>query len=1214
MEPTLLLNNPRFEILRQLGAGGMGAVYEAEDRLRGIRVALKVMSAPGPSALVRFKQEFRAVADLRHPNLARLYDLVGEGGRWYFTMELVEGQTLDRWVADPSAASEAAGAPSIASGTPTWGSLTFSFTEGEHAVTAEPRDLPGDAAVAGVRPAQAAPACDLDRLQAATAQILDTLEVLHSRGIVHRDLKPANVMVDGEGRVRLVDFGIARVADAGLTVGNATMGTLAYMSPEQATGRPATPASDLYSLGCVLYELVSGSLVFEGAPAVVLQAHRFEPHQPLGERVRGLPPGLAAAVDALLAKDPAARPSIAALRERLGLAAPAAVGRAAELPFVGRAAELAALEAHLGPGPAGPRIAWVVGPSGVGKSALIARLGAGAVVLRGRCYEREALPFRAFDRLLDAAAAQLVRWPPAWKATLREDAAALARAFPVFVGLAGQAPAPLKGPAAREAALAAAGRVLGRMAELGPLLLVIDDLQWSDPESVDLLEALLAADAPLRIVASLRPGDLAPEHPLRRLLAREDAAALTVSLGPLAPDDLAALAGAALGRPPAAQELEALRDQAGGSPFFTRELARAMAAGRGASATLDDLVDRRLAGAEPRVLAPAAAAGGAVPLRALREASGLAPEDFNAALEALLDQAILRRVERGEPACDFEHDQYRQRAYAALDDAERREAHLGLAQALEWSGSEDVEALYRHWRLGGEGRQALRYGLLAAEAAADQLAYERAVALYGELVPLGADAAALARRALISESVGRWRETAARYGEAADAAEAAGDQAAADRLRARRACSLLKIGEVAEGVAQFEALLGAPLRMISPPLVMAARAGSVALRVALLGLVPARLRLRTPSEADLTRLELYRNLLDGLAALTPPGLWEYILQALLLARRLDSPRARLLDAAAALIVRVGMSPDPATRGRWERASLGFAEGLEDPSIAADVLTMRGAAATLVGAPEAVALLEDSVRRYRELGPGQHWLMSEGAVFLMMALLARGELGRCEALAARMATNNDDLLSFYTNANTLFWGRWRAGQLERCRGLYQEMEARLPPGFPLCRVTAFMEAARFHLELAEGRAAAVLAEGRRLEGTRRRQGLIGDPGIAAFWLMGPIAAARVLAAAGSLEASERRWALARARRLARRVSWMAAPLRCEVAALERAAGRAGAAAEALERAAADAERSEQPWDRWVVLGALEGAGQGSEALRAERAAMGERFGFVDVVGW
>ena len=210
-----------YEILTPIGAGGMGEVYRARDLRLGREVAVKVLPdhlARDPDSLARFEREARAVAALAHPNILDIHDFGNEGGIEYLVTELLQGETLRQRL----------------TGTP----------------------LPWRTAV---------------EIGLAVA---DGLASAHSHGIVHRDLKPENVFLTFDGRVKILDFGLARQApekstETSPTVATPTrtgtvMGTVGYMSPEQARGGHADPRSDIFSLGCILYEMTTGRRAFSG--------------------------------------------------------------------------------------------------------------------------------------------------------------------------------------------------------------------------------------------------------------------------------------------------------------------------------------------------------------------------------------------------------------------------------------------------------------------------------------------------------------------------------------------------------------------------------------------------------------------------------------------------------------------------------------------------------------------------------------------------------------------------------------------------------------------------------------------------------------------------------------------------------------------------------------------------------------------------------------
>jgi len=283
---------------------------------------------------------------------------------------------------------------------------------------------------------------DVDRLRDAFRQLALGVEALHATGRLHRDIKPSNVMVDSRGRVVLLDFGLVsarRSASAGDSILDPMGGTPPYMSPEQAGGAELGPACDWYSVGAMLYDILAGRLPFEGTVIEVLDAKIRREAPPL--RRDGIPEDLAELATALVHRNPDERPKGSEVLRRLR-SAHVPTGMPAQGPapvFLGRQSQLEALEAAQARAREGtPVTVLVQGRSGMGKTTLVDRfLGRiradpRATVLAGRCYERESVPYKALDSVIDSLSQRLRRLGDQAEVLLPSDIHSLVRLFPVL--------------------------------------------------------------------------------------------------------------------------------------------------------------------------------------------------------------------------------------------------------------------------------------------------------------------------------------------------------------------------------------------------------------------------------------------------------------------------------------------------------------------------------------------------------------------------------------------------------------------------------------------------------------------------------------------------------------------------------------------------------------------------------------------------------------
>jgi serine/threonine protein kinase/tetratricopeptide (TPR) repeat protein len=834
---TAGLDAERFTRLRRLGEGGFGVVHEAIDRSTGSRVALKTLTRLDGGALYRFKQEFRALADVAHDNLVRLGELRFEGGEWFFTMELIDGVDWLTYVRGHAARLVVS---------PT-GPASASIEEIHFAPTLEASidEVTGPAGGGGPAARELA-GVDLDRVRATLVQIAAGLEALHAAGIFHRDLKPPNVLVTPEGRVVILDFGIAARRDEVGRTDEVVVGTPSYMAPEQAANRKITAAADWYAVGVMLFEAIAGRLPFEGEVLHVLLTKQHRP----APRLRELRPDVPAELDelcaALLSIDPTQRPTAEEVLAKIGAGAEAtpAMERALRrsdidslrIPFVGR---IEALSTMLGAFEVvtrgSPATLLVHGSSGIGKSALLrafsdhVEAASQAVVFSGRCYERESVPYKAFDSIVDALSRFLLGLPyDEAAALLPRGAGALVRLFPVLGRVPaiadqprGQGEAPREGHHVRSQAFAALRELFWRVSKRWPLVLVIDDAQWGDGDSASLLAELTLPPEPpaLLLVIAYRSED-ADRSPLLAglgsagLSLKGARATWTVPLSPLSPVEARELADALCAGSTASAA--AVAAESAGHPFFLGELARMSADGRdGRPASvlrLDELVQESTGALPPlarALLRAVCVAGAPIPLTVAAEAAGLGDEETQHAAAILRTSRFLRTAtRRSEQHVEAYHDRIREGLTSGLPPDVLRATHAALAAALQRRAEPDLEALFLHNRGAGHDETAAEYARRAADKAASALAFDRAAQFYREALALTPDRTTeghdlSVRLADALANAGRGAESAKHYLSAARRALRK-DQLALHRKAAEQ---LLFAGHIEAGRAAIESVL-----------------------------------------------------------------------------------------------------------------------------------------------------------------------------------------------------------------------------------------------------------------------------------------------------------------------------------------------------------------------------------------------------------------------
>jgi hypothetical protein len=899
----------RYEIVKLLGSGAMGLVYEVFDPIRGEQVALKTLRGHSPRALALFKREFRALSRITHPNLVGLHELGRDHQQYFFTMELVRGVPLLRYL---------------------WG--------------VEP-----DLGAAGAE-LPLSPVADFTRLRAVFAQLAEGVHALHRARKLHRDIKPSNVMVTHQGRVVLMDFGFVGEDSVGTlesTAGSIIVGTPAYMAPEQAQGGPRTGAADWYSVGATLYMALTGQVPFHGETlGRMMERKRSEVPPPPRSLAAGIPEDLDALCLRLLQPEPAARISssllLAALQQQphgaehsmtrgVTYLSPAATHVGARR-FIGRSAEVTALRrAHASVcATSKPAVVLVRGRAGLGKSALVRHVtdqlrADQSVVLRARCYERDGVPLKALDSLVDALARHLRQHP---RPGLTDIIAALSPLFPVLQAGEGAAQAlgEQRPDELDEPALVALAQLLARLAEPRPLVLWLDDLQWGDPGSVRALQRVLAPQpargpAPaILLIASYRSEDSATSptlHVLQDMSLAPGVPTQVLELGPLAPDETLALAEAVLGADTARARLHGLAAEAQGSPQFLHDLARFVAHGPDAApeVTLDELLEIRIARlSEPqrRLLDAVAVAGGPVSARvALRAAE--VQQDARSVVQQLLGMGLLRPLSAAEgELLDTYHERTREVVLAHLDGSALRSVHADLAAHLEAVPEPDPELLARLFRGAGDLARARHYAAFAARDAQRRSQFDRAAALFrlaAELSTSEAPGFHIERGDALARA-GRSRAAAESY----LAARTGADPATNIAMLARAALHLLTSGHLEPGrrvLAEGFALAGLAPATASMRGRLAAlwRRGQMAVR----GLQWSERAADAQSPAALARVDLLHAAAMAAMATDMAAAADIQAQHLLQALQAGDPRrvGRALVLDAGLAAHIG----PSGRGR-----------------------------------------------------------------------------------------------------------------------------------------------------------------------------------------------------------------------------------------------------------------------------------------------------------
>ncbi len=916
----------RYEVRSCLGRGGMGVVYEAFDWHRHERIALKTLLHADAAGLYQFKREFRTLADVLHPNLVHLHELVaGEGDEVLFTMELVEGKDFLGHVQKP-------GTRQVSQRT---GTLTID-TVGRRARRTTPA-VPGMMPAPEPAPRTRSPA-DFEKLRPALRQLVEGVRALHTAGILHRDIKPSNVRVTAEGRVVILDFGVATELKrrARGDRDEEVVGTVTYIAPEQASGEAPVAASDWYSVGALLYEALVGCPPFGGSAVDVLTLkYTVSPTAP-SSCVLGVPEDLDALCMALLGPDPEGRPSAADILRRLGATpsdqapAPAITDGPDAKLLIGREGSLGDLHDAFEASRDGRAVAVRVnGLSGLGKSVMVHHFldklerRSDVLILRGRAYSRESVPYKAVDSVVDALSRHLTDLQAGGEPlTLPKNIGALAHVFPVLRRVDGIATLP-QGIAGdpqmvRQLAFDAMREVFVSLSKRQHVVLFIDDVQWGDTDSAALLVELMRPPSapPILLLTTHRTEEEETSAFLADMRARwpVDAEARDLTVQPLSREDAQHLALTLLGSEDASaqQTAEGIARESGGSPFLLEELARAASAYHRIAmgdtllarpaVSLDQMLAARVARLPEdarRLLEVIAIGGRPLPLATVG-AAAQAGDSVTQLVAALRTRRFVRAgLREGVEIVEASHDRIRETIVAQLPPAVAREAHRQLARVLEATPDADPEAIASHLLGAGDQQRAAVYAERAAEQAITKLAFAQAARLF-ELTlatsgPSSPEARRLARRtAQACEWAGHAEKAARNYLKAAEGAPAL-ERVDLERLAAAQLIAAGRIDESAEVSRRVLAAVGRKV----PDSVLATIFAVIVYRIVSAFLLGTKLDdSRKLEPEDEVRLEALHAIGRGLAVVDPVSATYVKTRNLVDALRSGS-RVHVMRAAAA---------------------------------------------------------------------------------------------------------------------------------------------------------------------------------------------------------------------------------------------------------------------------------------------------------------------------
>jgi len=731
------LQNGRYAILKKLGEGGKGVVYKARDTVLNRVVAIKMLKSASSSdeGYSRFIREAQAVAKLNHPNIVSIYDIGKENEKQFFVIEFVDGMSLR--------------------------GLVETYPEGK---------------------------CDVQTVLRTAIDVCGALQFAHSHGVLHRDVKPENILITQEGVAKLMDFGLAKMlGEPGVTKEGVIVGTVAYVAPENALGKGADQRSDLYSLGAVLYETVTGKPPFAGEdPVKIIFGHIHDyPVSPIRLNPK-VPQALSDCVMKLLEKEPSRRyQSAAELLQALRSVAedflreaylpahkpvvvpsprPVAVK---EVQLIDRVEELGLLRGAVDKAVSGEGgVFFLCGEAGIGKTRLARELGAyarlrGMHVLYGRCpalFRMDGVPPYVLwkevikDYMETSTPEQLYRaigFYPAEVSVLVPELKQKLGVFPQSFSI---------GPGQeRDRLLEAVLQFVTNISKEAPLLVVLDDLQWTDQSSLLLMHYMARGiyNRPLLLFGAYRDTEVDEQHPLTPVTTElnRDRLLSSIHLERMSFDDVSEMIKRILEQDDVPTEfLKLVHEKTKGNPFFVEEVIKSLKEEKVLyrednkwkikevskiefPKTVKSLVKARLSRLDDdcqNALTMASFIGNDFTFDALCAVTGFDEGKALETMEKTLKTGLIKeRVVRGEDIYSFSDVVIRDVVHEEVSHIRHKKLHATVGSALEKTYAKKLDEhlgeLACHFLEGGEKDKALHYFLKAEEKARSIYAFDEGI-------------------------------------------------------------------------------------------------------------------------------------------------------------------------------------------------------------------------------------------------------------------------------------------------------------------------------------------------------------------------------------------------------------------------------------------------------------------------------------------------------